>query len=688
MKKHSVVKYLLLTLLIAVSVVLTLTACGGGDKGIIAKGECGEKVTWKLSEDGVLTISGTGAMKRLYDDPWVAYRNTITSVVVEDGVTEIRDIGNIATLKSITLADSVTRLSLGSAPALESISFGSGITEISADFSQNIFLKKVVIKDIAKWCGVTMSDALCSPFYNGAKLYVGNDAVTDIVIPDSITAIKQNVFYGANGIKTVTVPASVTDMGKYAFYACPDLETVTISAPTVGNSAFSACTSLSTVTLNSSVKTLDDFAFSGCTSLKTINFSEGLVTISQGAFSGAAITKLVIPNSVTTIGNSAFSTCPDMVSVTLGTGVKSIGSGSFGFGGGEAFFGCSRLYEVINKSTLSITKGSDKNGKIAKNAIEVHKGESKIVEKDGFLFWSETVGLLNNNYVLGYVGASPVAAAIPETVNGKTYNAIRENAFCNRTDMVSITIPASITVIEDDVFGNCIRLYEIVNNSSVEISHTDVDSAYTIHTGTSKVVNKDGWLFLDKDDNVYSKNVLLGKASPDNATGITFPDSFEGETYAIANYAFDGNTALQSVVIPGNVTDIGTNAFHNCSRLSSVTLNSGLLSIGEFGFSGCALTEITLPNTLKDIYGSAFGGNKLQSVVIPDSVEWVGKHAFAFNYGVGTESCIKSITVTSTGWVKMGESFSGTPVDLSNPKNNVAIFTDINAEYTLRRQIG
>ncbi len=60
---------------------------------VLYSGTCGENVTWTLTKDGTLTISGTGAMKNYgYEggQPWMAYANQITSVVVENGVTAHR----------------------------------------------------------------------------------------------------------------------------------------------------------------------------------------------------------------------------------------------------------------------------------------------------------------------------------------------------------------------------------------------------------------------------------------------------------------------------------------------------------------------------------------------------------------------------------------------------------------------
>ncbi len=100
--------------------------------------------------------------------------------------------------------------------------------------------------------------------------------------------------------------------------------------------------------------------------------------------------------------------------------------------------------EVINKSSLNISKGSYDYGQIAYYALNVKTdGESDIMDEDNYLFYTYD----NINYLLGYSGADK-ELTLPTNYNGKPYE-IYAFAFyeCNR--LVNVTIPDSVTSIGD-----------------------------------------------------------------------------------------------------------------------------------------------------------------------------------------------------------------------------------------------
>ena len=113
---------------------------------------------------------------------------------------------------------------------------------------------------------------------------------------------------------------------------------------------------------------------------------------------------------------------------------------------------------------------------------------------------------------------------------------------------------------------------------------------------------------------------------------VTIPD---GVT-EIASNAFSDCTNLTSVTIPDSVTKIGNNAFYKCKSLTSVTIADGVTEIGDYAFEGCSkLKEVVIPCSLIKIGRGAFDSCiKLDSIVIPDSVTEIADGAFAFCSGV------------------------------------------------------
>ena len=134
-------------------------------------------------------------------------------------------------------------------------------------------------------------------------------SLASITIPDSVTLIGNNAFYGCTNLTSVTIPDSVTNIGMMTFQRCTSLASITIpdSVITINSFAFSDCTSLTSITIPDSVTSIEGCAFQRCTSLTTIT----------------------IPDSVTSIGNSAFYKCTSLTSVTIPNSVKSIGQRAF-----------------------------------------------------------------------------------------------------------------------------------------------------------------------------------------------------------------------------------------------------------------------------------------------------------------------------------------------------------------------
>jgi len=124
-------------------------------------------------------------------------------------------------------------------------------------------LTGVYIRDLAAWCSISFGDSSANPLYNANKLYLNNELVTDLVIPDSVTSIGDCAFPGCTGLTSVTIPDSVTSIGSFAFCGCTGLSSVTIpdSVTSIGNNAFNDCTGLTSVTIPDSVTNIGEKAF-------------------------------------------------------------------------------------------------------------------------------------------------------------------------------------------------------------------------------------------------------------------------------------------------------------------------------------------------------------------------------------------------------------------------------------------
>ena len=109
-------------------------------------------------------------------------------------------------------------------------------------------------------------------------------------------------------------------------------------------------------------------------------------------------------------------------------------------------------------------------------------------------------------------------------------------------------------------------------------------------------------------------------------TSLTIPSSVTW----IGRSAFDGCSGLTSLTLPSSVTRISESAFEGCSGLTSLTIPSSVTWIGRSAFKGCSgLTSLTIPSSVTSIGKSAFDGcSRLTSLTLPSSVTWISESAF------------------------------------------------------------
>ena len=155
-----------------------------------------------------------------------------------------------------------------------------------------------------------------------------------------------------------------------------------------------------------------------------------------------------------------------------------------------------------------------------------------------------------------------------------------------------------------------------------------------------------GGLWYDIDTNKKEATVIKYKNGIQYRGNIAIPSSvnYQGVTCrvtSIGSEAFENCSGLTSITIPNSVTSIGAEAFQYCSGLTSISIPNSVTSMNPFAFAVCTgLTSVTIPNSLKSISLGVFCKcSNLQSVTIPNSVEIIGLGAF--------ENCprLRSVTI-------------------------------------------
>ena len=649
---------------------------GGTTEDVIGSGNCGANganVTWKLTSDGTLTISGTGKMAdyEWEGTPWYDLRSQVKKAIIKNGVTSI---GSYAfcwceNLTSVTIPDSVTTISesaFESCSSLSSVTIPDSVTSIG---------------DSAFWCctnltSVTIPSSVTSI---GSGAFSGS-GLTSVTIPGSVTSIGSGAFSGS-GLTSVTIPNSVTSIGSGAFSGT-SLTSVTIpnSVDCIYSSTFANCTSLTSLTIPNSVTAIYDNAFFGCTSLTSVVIPEGVTRVETCAFYGCtSLTSVVIPEGVTRVETCAFYGCTSLTSVTIPNSVISIGN--------YAFYNCSSLTSVTIPNSVTSIGSYAFEGCTSLTSVTIPYGV-KDIGAYAFCLCQELSSVTIPDSVTTisesafYYCTSLTSVTIPDGVTSignyafsccssltnvtipKSVTSIGEGAFYNCSSLTSVTIPKSVTRIDEKAFYYCDSLTDVYYGGYgldwlAMDDHGDIPDSATVHfkgdlygkgacgTNVNWVMTGDGTLTISGTGAMA--NYEWHGAPWYGARSQVKTVIIKNSVTSIGNNAFSGCSSLTSVTIPNSVTSIGANAFWSCSSLTDVTIPNSVTSIGSCAFAGCSsLTSVAIPNSITSIGAYAFNGcSALTSVTIPKSVTSIGEGAF-YNCSSLTRVTIPN-SVTSIG---------------------------------------
>jgi len=343
-------------------------------------------VTATLSPDGMLRVSGAGAMAEFTittvepppspptPPPWRNYESLITDLVIEEGVTHITEYAFawLGELGSVTIPGSVAVIgynAFAGCPSLTSIMVAVDNAHYSSKdgalFSKSqdtliLFprsrqgaymipstVTNIVDRIFNDAVGPTMITIPASVVSIGlANIFIGCTALTSINVEDgnpvysSVDGVLFNktkdtlIIYPIAKRGTYIIPDGVTTIGRSAFFGCTGLTSVTIpsSVTEIVRSAFRYCINLTSVMIPNSITEIGYDAFFGCKSLMSVTIPLSVTRIAESTFWRCTkLTSVTIPERMISIGDMAFDRCSTLISVTsLNPVPPDIGREAFG----------------------------------------------------------------------------------------------------------------------------------------------------------------------------------------------------------------------------------------------------------------------------------------------------------------------------------------------------------------------
>lgn len=461
---------------------------------------------------------GNGAFKRCRSLKNITIPDSITNISDEtfsecnlESITipkSVTSIGNEAFacchFTSITIPDNVTSIGANaftSCMYLTSVNIPQNVASIEKDaFSFCLGLTNIVVdadnKNYASKDGI-----LYTKDFSELLIYPMGNETKELVLPEGLKKIPDNVFENNIYIESIVIPSTVTEIGNSiisdvaSIVVNPNnpkydsrnncnaiIETATNTlikgckntiipetVKTIGTGAFSRCFELSNITIPTGVINIKESAFNDCRELTSIIIPDGISTIEKNTFSDcSSLTNITLPNSVISIGDYAFSYCNSLKTITLPNSVISMGDYAFFHCeslttitipdgvtsiGEETFTGCNSLTGInIPKNVTSINNDAFDRSSLV--SISVDKNNKTYDSRNDCNAIIETA---TNTLIVGCKNT-----VIPDDVTN-----IGKRAFVGCEGLTSIIIPNSVTSIGEDTFFCCRSLISVTIPNSV-----------------------------------------------------------------------------------------------------------------------------------------------------------------------------------------------------------------------------
>ena len=506
-----------------------------------------------------------------------AFRNceNITSITIPNS---LKSIGSVAfagckKISSTTIPQNVSSIGDGA------FSGCSGLTSIQVDQGNAVY-------DSREDCNAIIET-------QSNKLITG---CANTSIPESVTQIGTNAFYGMSDLQSIFIHKSITKIGSGAFLNCSGIASIKVDEENGLYDSREDC--------NAIIETQSNKLILGC---MNSTIPESVAAVASYAFTDCfAMSSLTIPKSVVKIEDQAFLNCTGITTIIVDSDNPKYDSRN----------NCNAIIETASNRII-----------LACNSTKI---PSDISDFGSYAFSNCTTFRLPNNL---------------ET--------IPINMFYNSNNLETIIIPNNIKRIPESSFSTCSKLRTVIIEDGYDVLKFEVNSPTKYTTNPHWFSNSIDSLYIGRNVNytfTTTDNHQTHSYSPFRNHASLRTILFGDSVTVIPNGYFSNCSDLTTVKLSNNTDTIGYSAFYNCNKLESISFGPQLEYIGPSAFQNCAsINPLVIPNNIKTIGYDAFRGLNLSTLIIEDGEESI------ITEGGGTQNYIISgTTIDSIYWGRNG----------------------------------
>lgn len=421
--------------------------------------------------------------------------------------------------------------------------------------------------------------------------FIGDSAfnmsgVVDGDFPEGLTYIGEKAFLNCKGLTSITLPSTVETYGANIFYGCSNVTYVELpqNMEKIPNGLLWNCTGLKRIYIPSSVKEIGNAAFYG-SGLEKLNLPDGLQKIDQWAFCSTKLKEIVIPDSVETIEFRAFIYCDGVENCVVGSGVKEIGQ--------DAFYFWNNKFE-------------DQTGVMHAKTTE----QAKLLRYSGY---GHEI-LINGAPYTSYFGGQFAVDGISYMPTSDT--TVRVTAISDDAKTETFSIPATVTNEGD---GRTYAVTELADRLLFQ------NQSVLTMLDLPDTIEKTGDRTFDQMFNVRT----FGKL-PANLKSVGYQSfGYLGWEMRLEQQGLIPAWQTDVLDIPGSIEFMDQCAFAG-NRYKTINVGEGITYLSYYSLYGNKeAKEINLPSTLKRVEESALYDCRNAKINLPDSLEYIGKSAFA-----------------------------------------------------------